>query len=416
MGVSPQRWLNRRWVTRVLPVVLAGMVVAGAAEAASHGHTTLVKTRDAAPPTDYVPSSSITTTSVPARPVPGLASPSTGGPPRAVQLDAIGSQAAVWQPSHPQADYMGATIAGRPNAFIAPGLPTLLQAGTPGIDVSSWQGHIDWASVAAAGVKFAYIKATEATSYVDPQFATNYAGAADAGLIRGAYHFAVPNVSSGAAQANFFVDHGGAWVADGRTLPPALDIEYNPYGSNPCYGLTQSQMTSWVADFATTVFNRTHRWPVIYTTTGWWSMCTGNSLQAGAHSRLWLASWTSSGQVRNRPDGWSSYTFWQYADHGAVPGDQDYFNGTDAQLKRFASTPDSNLAPAGPVPAPVPPLLASLPSTPARPTPPTAPIPAPPTGPSVPRVPSTLPRVPSSSSPLITPPTGATSASVLPSA
>jgi GH25 family lysozyme M1 (1,4-beta-N-acetylmuramidase) len=418
MGVSPHRWLNRRWFTRVVPVVLAGMVVAGGAAAAAHGQATLVRTRDAAAPTaDYVPSSSTTTTSSSGgrRPVPGPASLSTGGPAGAVQVAAIGSQVPGWQPSHPQADFMGATIADRPNVFIAPGLPTLLRSGTPGIDVSNWQGHIDWASVAAAGVKFAYIKATEATSYTDPQFQTNYAGAADAGLIRGAYHFAVPNVSSGAAQANFFVDHGGAWVADGRTLPPALDIEYNPYGSDPCYGLTQRQMTSWVAEFATTVFDRTDRWPVIYTTTNWWAMCTGNSPQAGAHSGLWLASWTSSGQVRNRPDGWSSYTFWQYADRGAVPGDQDYFNGTEAQLHLFASTSDSHSTPARPAPAPVTPRLATVPSTPAHPTPPAAPIPAPPTAPSIPPAPSTAPQISSGSSPLIPPPPGTTTASVFPS-
>lgn len=419
MGPSAEVWLNRRCVTRVLPVVLAAILVAGGALAASHGHTTtLVKTSDAAPATDFVPPppSTTTTTTPPttagSSAVAVAAPPSTGAPVLAVQAAAVAPQAApVWQPSHPRADYMGATIARRPDAFVGPGVPTLLQSGTPGIDVSNWQRHVDWPAVAASGVKFAYIKATEATSYIDPQFGPDYTGAADAGLIRGAYHFAVPNVSSGAAQANFFVDHGGAWVADGRTLPPALDIEYNPYGSDPCYGLTRSQMVSWVSDFATTVFNRTHRWPVIYTTTNWWATCTGNSPQAGARSPLWLASWTTSGQVRDRPDGWSSYTIWQYANRGAAPGDQDYFRGTYAQLQLFAGTSDSHPASPGP---PAPPPSATVPSAPAiRPQPPTMPAVAPPTAPTIPPAPSTGPRIPST--PAIPAAARAGSAPVLPS-
>ncbi|HET9731965.1 MAG TPA: lysozyme, partial [Acidimicrobiales bacterium] len=407
MGVAAERWLNRRWVTRGLPVVLGAMLVAGGAAAASRGHsTTLVKTSDAEATADFAPASSTTTTpmTLDTSQAPSPSPAAVASPAPAVQEVATTPPAPVWRPSHPRADYMGATIASRPNAFIAPGVPTLLQAGTPGIDVSNWQGHIDWATVAAQGVRFAYIKATEATTYTDPQFGSNYAGAANAGLIRGAYHFAVPNAASGAAQANFFVDHGGGWVADGRTLPPALDIEYNPYGPDPCYGLTPSQMTSWVADFVTTVFHRTGRWPVIYTTTNWWGMCTGNSPQAGAHSRLWLASWTSSGQVRDRPYGWSSYTIWQYADRGAAPGDQDFFHGSYAQLRLFASTSDSGQVPggSGPVPlTPPPPAVPSAPVSVPPPTSPSVPPPTAPTAPTIPPAPSGAPRLPSSSSSII---------------
>jgi GH25 family lysozyme M1 (1,4-beta-N-acetylmuramidase) len=63
------------------------------------------------------------------------------------------------------------------------------------------------------------------TAYTDPQFSANYAGATNAGIIRGGYHFARPSASSGATQANYFLAHGGGWSADGRTLPGALDIE-----------------------------------------------------------------------------------------------------------------------------------------------------------------------------------------------
>ena len=71
-------------------------------------------------------------------------------------------------------------------------------ATTPGIDVSRYQGTINWTSVKNAGIQFAFIKATEGTSYKDPNFNANYTNSYNAGVIRGAYHFARPNISSGA--------------------------------------------------------------------------------------------------------------------------------------------------------------------------------------------------------------------------
>jgi GH25 family lysozyme M1 (1,4-beta-N-acetylmuramidase) len=63
----------------------------------------------------------------------------------------------------------------------------------PGIDVSHHQGAIDWSQVAGAGTRFAFAKATEGRSYVDPTYATNKAGAALSGVVFGAYHFARPD-------------------------------------------------------------------------------------------------------------------------------------------------------------------------------------------------------------------------------
>lgn len=66
-------------------------------------------------------------------------------------------------------------------------------AGQPkGIDVSSHQPNVNWGSVKANGVQFAYIKATEGTGYKSPQFNSQYVGATKKNLIRGAYHFALP--------------------------------------------------------------------------------------------------------------------------------------------------------------------------------------------------------------------------------
>jgi len=94
-----------------------------------------------------------------------------------------------------------------------------------GIDVSRWQGNVDWNRWWADGKRFAYIKATEGTSYRNPYFAQQYNGSYGVGMIRGAYHFALPAKSSGTSQADYFVAHGGGWSPDGQTLPGALDIE-----------------------------------------------------------------------------------------------------------------------------------------------------------------------------------------------
>ncbi|EIW79294.1 glycoside hydrolase family 25 protein [Coniophora puteana RWD-64-598 SS2] len=214
--------------------------------------------------------------------------------------------------------------------------PTTLQkrADPQGIDVSDYQTDIDWSSVASSGVTFAYIKATEGTGYTSPQFSGQYEGASNAGIIRGAYHFAHPDESDGATQASYFVSNGGGWTADGITLPGALDIEYNPSGAE-CYGLSAADMVTWVMDFSNTYQSSTGRYPVIYTTTDWWTTCTGNSATFAANSPLWLADYASS--VGTLPAGWEYETFWQYADSGSNPGDQDYFNGDAAGLKAIAS-------------------------------------------------------------------------------
>jgi len=127
---------------------------------------------------------------------------------------------------------------------------------TPGTDVSS--GTVDWAAAWNNGARFAYVKATESTSYTNPDFPTLSTGAARAGLLHGAYHFAAPGSSSGRAQADFFVAHGGGWSPDGVTLPPVLDVEASSFGS-PCYGLSQAAMAAWIHSFTDEVHARTTR-------------------------------------------------------------------------------------------------------------------------------------------------------------
>ena len=205
--------------------------------------------------------------------------------------------------------------------------PMTTTATTPGIDVSGYQGNVDWASYWAQGAKFAYVKATESTNYTNPSFSQQYSGSYDVGMVRGSYHFATPDTASGATQANYFVDHGGGWSADGKTLPGALDIEYNPYGAT-CYNLSQASMVSYSLG---TYDARTGRYPVIYSTFDWWSTCTGNSSAFASLSPFWIARYGSS--VGSLPAGTSYYTFWQYS---SSPIDQNYFNGDLSRLRALA--------------------------------------------------------------------------------
>ena len=212
--------------------------------------------------------------------------------------------------------------------------PAAAQPAVPGLDVSDRQPVVDWNAVASQGAQFAYVKATEGTGFVSPDFSSQYDGAYQAGLLRGAYHFALPNQSTGAAQASYFVANGGGWTGDGRTLPGALDIEYNPYGAE-CYGLSQSAMVSWIASFDDTYQALTSVWPVIYTDGGWWDTCTGGYGGFASQDPLWMPTYGPDGSTL--PAGWSLSTISQYAPSGTFPGDQDMFNGATSQLDQLAA-------------------------------------------------------------------------------
>lgn len=203
-----------------------------------------------------------------------------------------------------------------------------------GMGVSGHQGNVNWRAAWRHGARFAYVKATEGTSYRNPYFTQQYEGSYYVGMIRGAYHFALPNISSGAAQARFFARHGGGWSKDGKTLPGELDIEWNPYGPM-CYGKTHRGMVRWIKAFSDTYHRITSRWPVIYTATRWWSTCTGNTGDFSSTNPLFVANY--SGSAGKLPYRWPYYTFWQYADHGVFPGNQNIFNGSYQRLRVLAT-------------------------------------------------------------------------------
>ncbi|MFJ3285518.1 lysozyme [Streptomyces sp. NPDC086669] len=218
--------------------------------------------------------------------------------------------------------YMGVGVAAHDGTDGSPA--GTLAAQMEGVDVSSHQGDVAWPTLWSSGVKWAYVKATEGTYYTNPYFAQQYNGSYNVGMIRGAYHFATPDTTNGATQADYFVDHGGGWSRDGRTLPGVLDIEWNPYGA-ACYGKSASGMVTWIRDFVNRYKARTGRDAVIYTATSWWKQCTGNSSAFATANPLWIARYATA--VGELPAGWSYHTMWQYTSTGPTVGDHNRFNG-----------------------------------------------------------------------------------------
>ena len=204
-------------------------------------------------------------------------------------------------------------------------------ATTKGIDVSSYQGTIHWAEVRAAGYRFAIIKATEGTSFVDPKFETNWAHAKGAGVLRGAYHFFRPSVD-GVTQAKHFVQVMGQLTDE--DLPPVCDLEVQD-------GVSDHTVIVRVRDFMQTVKELTGRTPMLYT--GYFFTSLGDPSGFSGYP-LWVANWGVS--CPNLPDGgWGTWRFWQHTDHATVPGisgavDGDKYNGSYSELVAWLEQSD----------------------------------------------------------------------------
>ena len=227
-----------------------------------------------------------------------------------------------------------------PKASVRAAALSAAASNVQGIDVSSIQGNgINWSGtngVVSAGYKFAFIKVSEGSYYVDPYYAQDVAGAEAAGMFAAPYAFAIPNYSGGALQADYALD-AADYSPDGHLLPPVLDIEYDPYkaedGTNNCYGLTPSQMVAWIRAFTAEIQRRTGQHPVIYTTPDWWDSCTGDS-SAFTGDPLWIASITTSPVL---PAAWTGWNYWQYGQAATVPGisgstDVSYLSSTALEL------------------------------------------------------------------------------------
>jgi lysozyme len=190
---------------------------------------------------------------------------------------------------------------------------------------------VDFPKAQEAGILGIIHKATQGLKWVDSCYAPRRSQAKAAGLLWGAYHFGVGG--DGKGQAKNFLDTVKAedWPADLWVL----DLEANPFGPSMSLGDAEA--------FVQEVFNRTGKWPGLYTGI-YFRQELGNPKDTLlAKCWLWLAQYTSKTTL---PAAWNAWTLWQYTDgtHGPfspreVPGiglcDQDAFEGDEASLKAF---------------------------------------------------------------------------------
>ena len=158
----------------------------------------------------------------------------------------------------------------RPTPTVSPTpSPTASPTFVAGIDVSYHQGTIDWSRVAAAGKRFAFIRASAGTLTADTMYAANRSGARAAGLTIGSYHFANPDpaANDAANEASWFLQH--ATIASGDLLP-VLDLEV-------ANGLGSAALIAWTQTWLERVYGATGVRPVIYTNAGFWTSSMANT-------------------------------------------------------------------------------------------------------------------------------------------
>ncbi|HEV2320499.1 MAG TPA: GH25 family lysozyme [Verrucomicrobiae bacterium] len=218
-----------------------------------------------------------------------------------------------------------------------------------GTDVSGYQPpNINWTVVKNDGVSFAWVKATEGTYYVNPNFTSQLPGAVRAGVYAGAYHFARPSddpnitgANSADSEASYFWSIAGGYVkAGGGYLVPMLDWE-DTGATNGRAGISITQMSQWVNEWCNDISNYaaadgiTVR-PVVYSGT-WYTVPTSGPFgYPGLNSTVtgwpdWFAAYPANANAQTGSPGgespWSTWNIWQYRDTNWSGGDADVYNG-----------------------------------------------------------------------------------------
>jgi len=195
-----------------------------------------------------------------------------------------------------------------------------------GIDVSHWQGSINWSSVYSCGPRYAFTKATEGNYYHDPTFVANMNNGKAAGLQMGAYDFARPDQIGANTEADYFwAFAGGKITADGKSLYPMVDFEV--FNGHVGY----SSYTAWFNAWSARVKSKTANFlrPVIYASAGS-GMC---DLTTSCVLSAWVAHYNGENLYTGNPwDGCCSccnyvdpctkngWTYWQVSSTGAICG------------------------------------------------------------------------------------------------
>ena len=237
-----------------------------------------------------------------------------------------------------------------------------------GIDVSYYDGNIQWSNAANAGIQFTYIKATESTYSPDSKFLINSQGAVAQNIAVGAYHFATPLFSPAyykpgydhqntvnAEVANFLSAARGVIGKD--FLPPALDVEEQivTFGTtyvwaDPLDIMGAASLAQWIQSWAFQVFQQTNVMPIIYCDQTYAAQL---SPYLKGIMKLWIADWSHpAGHPSNShwPD-WP-WIFHQWTDLGILGGlngvDEDVFNGSLETFKNLITSTNEIPVPAVP--------------------------------------------------------------------
>lgn len=197
-----------------------------------------------------------------------------------------------------------------------------------GIDISHYQGDIDWdqlqnAMIEKCPIRFIVMKATEGSSKIDPSFKYNFKQALEYGYIRGAYHF-WSNHSSARQQAYFFLNNVPLESGD---LPPVLDVEHKP--KDKSVEDFQQDILTWLH----IVEDRYHVKPIIYT----YYKFKKQYLDTPVFDDYpyWIAHY-----YVDKIEYQGEWKFWQHTDAGKLPGIKGYvdfniYNGSFYDLKRL---------------------------------------------------------------------------------
>lgn len=197
-----------------------------------------------------------------------------------------------------------------------------------GIDISHYQGEIDWeqlknAMIKGCPVRFVIIKSTEGASRLDDHFRENFNQVRDYGFIRGVYHF-WSNKSSAREQAYYFLDKVHLTEGD---LPPVLDIEHKP--ADKSVDDFQRDVLTWLH----IVEDKYHAKPIIYT----YYKFKEKYLSAPVFDDYpyWIAHYyVDKVQYQGK------WKFWQHTDAGKLPGIKGYvdfniYNGSFYDLRKL---------------------------------------------------------------------------------
>ncbi len=215
-----------------------------------------------------------------------------------------------------------AAVPGEPAATTQQADTCATGATLEGVDVSVYDGTVDWAQVKASGRAFAIAKASEGSTLQDGQFATNWPAMKSAGIVRSAYHFFHCDTAP-ATQATFFLGVMGALQPG--DLPPSLDFE----DTTTC---TASTGVAMAIEWLDAVAAATGTLPILYTSVNVLSNFQNTQSLAG-HAQLWVAS--RGVTCPNLPSPFTAWSFWQYSLTGTAPGlpnsngmaDLDQFDG-----------------------------------------------------------------------------------------